>query len=511
MTLETPIQPKILTDAEKEEARKRIRAQLAVRRKRRERIKRIELEIPGLYPQQEAIKAQAKRFNVLNIGRRAGKSYLGVHLALDAAASGKRVGWFSPTYKYLLDIWDDLDRPCRAAGAKINTTNRRITLKNGGIIECWSLEDEGAGRSRKYHVVVIDEAAKAANLKTAWEKAIRATLTDYRGSAWFLSTPDGLNYFHTLYGRGMSGDPSWVSWKLPSSVNPFLPPEEIEAAKRELPELVFQQEYMAEFISADGAVFRNVEAILTAPFTTPEQHRGHFLLAGVDWGRAHDFTVCSVFCCHCAAETDLDRYNQVGWEFQRGRLVALLEKWGVREVVVETNSIGGPNLEALRKRLPERVYAVGFETTSKSKGPMIQALALAIEQAKLRLLPNEIAKHELLAYQAEVLQSGYTRYGAPEGGWDDTVIARGLVWWFAKHRTPYPKTTGEQIEDKLPEGWKSANAFGEMGSWERDAWEMAREAKKTEIERALKMARPSLDDRWEPVGGLTNIREWDNW
>ena len=96
----------------------------------------------------------------------------------------------------------------------------------------------------------------------------------------------------------------------------------------------------------------------------------------------------------------------MGWEFQRGRLLSLFEKWGVREVCVETNSIGGPNLEALRKRMPDGMYAVGFETTSKSKGPMIQALALAIEQEKIRLQPHPIGRHELVSYEAEVLASG---------------------------------------------------------------------------------------------------------
>lgn len=499
--------------AAREQARKRIQARLKAQRTRRERMRRIDLAIPSLYPVQAEIKAEARRFNVLNIGRRAGKSYLGIHLALDAVAAGKRVGWFSPTYKYLLDVWDELERPLKAVKAKINTTNRRMQLPNGGIIECWTLEDDGAGRSRKYHTVIIDEAAKAGNLKTAWEKAIRATLTDYEGTAWFLSTPDGLNYFHDLYVRGVneSINPEWKSWKLPSSVNPYLMPGEIEAARRELPERVFQQEYLAEFMTNDGAVFRGVEAILNAPATKPTDHAGHFLLAGVDWGRTHDFTAVSVFCCHCACEVALDRFNQVGWEFQRGRILALMEKWGVREMIVETNSIGGPNLEALRKRMPEKMYAVGFETTSRSKGPMVQALALAIERANLRLLPNEQAKHELLSYQAEVLPSGYTRYSAPEGQWDDTVIARGLVWWFAKSRTPYPSTFDEQVEGALPAGWRAENAFGEPGSWERDAWMMAREVRRTEIENALKKRTPSLDDRWEPVGGLSNVREWDNW
>ncbi|NCX14456.1 MAG: hypothetical protein EBW77_03745 [Burkholderiaceae bacterium] len=233
-----------------------------------------------------------------------------------------------------------------------------------------------------------------------------------------------------------------------------------------------------------------------------------FIVAGVDWGRTHDFTAASLFCCHCGYEVALDRFNQVGWEFQRGRLLALFEKWQVREVCVETNSIGGPNLEALRKRMPDGMYAVGFETTSKSKGPMIQALALAIEQQKIRLQPNQIARHELISYEAEVLASGYTRYGAPEGGWDDTVIARGLAWHKAKSRTPYPQTGDEKIEAALPVGWQAANAPAEVGSWMRDGWEMAREARKAEIEEAMKKASAGQDDPWNPTGGLSNIQGW---
>lgn len=500
-----------LTD--KEKARKRIQARLKAQRNRRLRGKLLPVPLPSLYPKQEEIKAAAKRYNILDIGRRAGKTYLGVHLALEAASKGQLVGWFSPTYKYLLDVWRDLERPSKGIASRINATERRIEFPNGGIVEAWTLENSDAGRGRRYHLAIVDEAAMVGNLMAAWNESIRPTLSDWKGSAWFLSTPKGLNFFHDLYLRGQDSEnyPDWTSWMLPSAVNPFLPAGEIEEARKSLPEMTFRQEYLAEFISSDGAVFRNVDAVLTAPETTPADHKGHFLVAGVDWGRTHDFTAISIFCCHCGYEVALDRFNQIGWEFQRGRLLALCETWGVRELCVETNSIGSPNLEALRKRLPDNMYAVGFETTSKTKGPMVQALALAIEQEKLKLIHDPISRHELVSYEAEVLPSGYTRYGAPVGGWDDTVIARCLVWHKARHRTPYPISTDEKIEAALPVGWRSQNAPAyPVGSWERDGWEMAREAKRTEIEEAMKRAGSGMDDPWQPVGGLRNLAGWDN-
>jgi hypothetical protein len=496
---------------EKELARKRVKLRLELGRQRRRRAKKLDVPLPSLYPKQEEIKKAAKRYNVLDIGRRAGKTYLGVHLALEAASSGELVGWFSPTYKYLLDVWRDLERPSRGIASRINATERRIEFPNGGMIEAWTLENSDAGRGRRYHVAIVDEAAMVGNLLTAWNEAISPTLADFQGTAWFLSTPKGLNFFHDLWLRGQDSEnyPNWTSWLLPSSVNPFLPPKEIEEARKSLPEMTFRQEFLAEFISSDGAVLRNVDAVLNAPETLPSDHKGHFLVAGVDWGRTHDFTAASLFCCHCGHEVALDRFNQIGWDFQRGRLLALFSKWGVREVCVETNSIGGPNLEALRKQMPDDMYAVGFETTSKTKGPMIQALALAIEQAKLRLLSNTIARHELVSYEAEVLSSGYTRYGAPEGGWDDTVIARGLAWHKAKSRTPYPKSENEKIESALPAGWRAENTPATVGSWEYDGWMMAREARKTEIEEAMKKAGAGLDDPWNPQGALKNVSTWE--
>ena len=85
----------------------------------------IRVELPPLYPKQREIKRDGRRFNVLDIGRRAGKTFLGVHLALEAALEGDPVGWFAPSYKYVLEVWRDLLRPVGAIATKVNATERR--------------------------------------------------------------------------------------------------------------------------------------------------------------------------------------------------------------------------------------------------------------------------------------------------------------------------------------------------------------------------------------------------
>jgi hypothetical protein len=471
---------------------------------------RSEVQLPSLYPLQQQIKDEAARFNVLCIGRRAGKTYLSTNLILETVLDGYPAAWFVPDYKVAIEAWRDILRPIKHIATKVNATERRIELPNGGVVEIWTLENEDAGRGRKYKRVVVDEAAMAPRLKDAWQNAIRPTLTDLRGDAWFPSTPKGLNFFYDLFQRGIDPlQPDWKAWQLPSAVNPFLPAGEIESARLELPELAFKQEYLAEFLSSEGAVFRKVDACLTAPATTPEQHKGHLIVAGVDWARLHDFTACSVICCTCSCEVELDRFNQIGWDFQRARILATVARWGVKYTLVESNSIGSPNLEALNDVAPKGVYFSGFETTAKSKPKLIQALALAFEKESLRWLANQVARFELISYEATVTDSGHIKYSAPEGGWDDTVIARALARRMAARFMPVELSEAEQIEAQLPAGYQVQNAPAPSADpWKVEGWEMAREYKRAEIKKQIKAKYKDLDDAFEPASPLAGVADW---
>ncbi len=349
---------------------------------------------------------------------------LGVDLLVDKAIDGCLVGWFSPTYRMLNEVWKAIHETTRPLHSRVSLQEHRIELITGGVIDCWSLDAYDSVRGRKYHRVIIDEAAMVPDLGDAWQAAIRPTLTDYTGDAFFLSTPKGINFFHECYSRGVDQTQSeWKAWHAPTTANPYIDPAEVESARQELPEQVFRQEYLAEFLQNDGAVFRNIDACLS-PDTG--DHKGHRLFAGVDWGQQNDFTVISVVCATCHREVELDRFNKIEWAFQRARLKAVMDRWGVLAVVAESNSIGQPNLEALvREGLPVR----GFETTASSKPPLIQSLALALERVECQWLPDPVGRVELLSYEAKRnATTGRVSYSAPSGGHDDTVMARALAW-----------------------------------------------------------------------------------
>src|SRR5260370_23688781 len=136
---------------------------------------------------------------------------------------------------------------------------KRLELIGGGVIELWSLDSADSGRGRKYDEVVVDEAAMIPALEEAWQQAIRPTLTDLQGSAWFLSTPKGMNYFKMLFDHGQDPErKDWASWQMPTSRNPYIQPGEIESARLDLTESAFNQEYLALFVNWECCVFRRV-------------------------------------------------------------------------------------------------------------------------------------------------------------------------------------------------------------------------------------------------------------
>ncbi len=226
------------------------------------------IRLPSLHPSQRHMLASCERFNVGCCGRRFGKSFVASDILLDGptqkgALHGYPVGLFAPTYKVLTDHWRTINRIVKPVVGRISEQDKRIELVTGGVIELWSLDDPSAGRSRKYATAVIDEVAMVKKMEEAWQQSIQPTLMDFRGDAWFFSTPKGISgpgaFFKELFDRGRAGQTKmegWKSWQMPTSSNPHIHPDEIETMRREMPELVFQQEVLAQFVDFGGTVVK---------------------------------------------------------------------------------------------------------------------------------------------------------------------------------------------------------------------------------------------------------------
>lgn len=363
-------------------------------------------------------------------GRRFGKTELAKVAILEKALSCLDCWWVTPTYRMAGHVWRDLRRACRRFGkdVAIHNDEKRIEFALGGSISIRSAHQPDNLRGAGLDYVVLDEAAFMA--PEVWSEVIRPMLLDRQGSALFISTPYGRNWFWELYQLGLDAEqPNWRSFHYTSYDNPLIPRDEIDALRSTTSERVFRAEYLAEFIDDDGQVFRGVRDAATAP-ANAQPVPGRQYVAGIDWGRSNDYTVISIVDAETRQMVALDRFNRVGWELQRGRLQTLCEVWQPAAVWAEENSIGSVNIEALQAEgLPVRP----FKMTASSKMPLIEGLALAIERGEIGLLPDETLLTELTAYEMQRLPGGGIRFSNPPGLHDDCVISLALAWHGIRH------------------------------------------------------------------------------
>ena len=210
----------------------------------------IELHLPTPHEKQQYLLDNRVRFNALKCGRRFGKTEICQELILEIFEKGQYVGYFSPTYKDLHEVWKTtLHNFHDVIETKLETV-KQITFINGAVADFWSMEDPNSGRGRKYHRAIMDECEKAQKFQEAWEQSISPTLTDYGGDAYFLSTPKfGDTYFKELCKKEKES-PLWKTFIYTTYDNPFIPREEIEVMRDMLPDPIFDCEYMA--MDVDG-------------------------------------------------------------------------------------------------------------------------------------------------------------------------------------------------------------------------------------------------------------------
>lgn len=379
---------------------------------------------------QARILRELRRYNVLDCGRRFGKTDLGEIVIAEPLLKGLPVGWFAPSYKLLDEAWNEIIRLYAPVISASNKTEKRIELITGGILEGWTLDKEGAGRGRKYKRIIIDEAARVKNLIDVFNYDLRPTLIEHIGDTFFFSTPKGLNDFFRLWQQA-DGNPEWARWQMPTRENPHLSLSEVDAMRAAMPERVARQELDAEFLE-DGSFFQNVEAccVIDRP-DKPDQHTGHKIVAGLDWALSEDFTVLTILCATCGRVVDWWRANRMDFTMQRLFIVEKAKAWKAI-VLPERNSIGAPNIEMLIQaglsveRGPDG--GAGFNTTSNTKTELIQRLASGIEKGEIKA-PREYAD-ELRAYEVTITTTN-PKFSAPDGQHDDRVISLALAWYVA--------------------------------------------------------------------------------
>jgi Terminase RNaseH-like domain len=389
----------------------------------------IKIILPSLHQAQLKIKSERKRFNVLDCGRRFGKNILLQDWAIETAlAQGQPSAWGAPTYKMLMDDWKSIKSILSPVIVRQSEQEKTMDLVGGGRLDFWSLDNPNMIRGRHYKRFTINEAAFVPNLVEIFDMIIRPTLIDLIGNADFAGTPKGMNGFWQLFNR--TGE-EWMRWQMSSYSNPHIPKSELDTMRTSMTERTFAQEIEAQFLEDGGGVFRRIREAATLQVQEPiiadveNNISAHQYIIGVDWGRSNDATVYSVFDVGSRQQVKMDRMVDTDYATQRTRLKALSDNYNQAVIIAESNSIGQPNIEALRNM---GLSVQGFTTTNATKANIIQSLELAFERGDIKILNDGIQTTELMAYEGDKLPSGLIRYGAPEGMHDDTVMAMAIAW-----------------------------------------------------------------------------------
>jgi hypothetical protein len=176
---------------------------------------------------------------------------------MQSAISGKNrnVWYVAPTYGSAKEIaWDMLINTIPFEYiSKTNESSLTLRLINGSVISLKGAEKPNNLRGRALDFVVLDEFADMR--PEAWYEVIRPSLSDRQGSAVFIGTPKGRNHFYDLWAKGMDGANDWSSFQYTTLQGGNVPPEEIEAARNDLDERTFNQEYCAEFVTYSGLIY----------------------------------------------------------------------------------------------------------------------------------------------------------------------------------------------------------------------------------------------------------------
>lgn len=388
------------------------------------------VDLPRLRADQWAIVQHPARIKVLSMGRRWGKTVLGGAMAIGVAASGGLVAWGAPEYKNTRPLWRMVEQRLataqKAGLCRILKADRMVEFTNGGFLGVYSLDNADSVLGEKFHLAIVDEAARVK--PEAWHEALLPTLADYGGSALLISTPKPGWYRDEWYRARADGE-YMAAFTAPTSANPNPHIQEaFRMARERLPERVFRQEWLAEFVSDSGQVFPRIrEAVYGPAENAPDAGSGQFVI-GVDLAKTVDFSVFTVIDINRRRVVEIVRIQRQDYTLQIERLVGLHARYRAQAVIVETNNTGAPVIEQLYARgLP----VIPFTTTNATKAAIINALVLAFEQGTVSIPDDETLINELNAFEIDVLPSGLSRYSAPEGLHDDMVMSLAFAWWGA--------------------------------------------------------------------------------
>jgi hypothetical protein len=357
-----------------------------------------------------SINNESYKYYVLNIGRQFGKTMLAMNQVYYWAFNNRsvKIAWVSPIYKQAKKVFDEMVLAFADSNLiKSNASELIITLSNGSTIQFFSSERYDNIRGFTFDYLVCDEFAFMA--EQAWSEVLRATVLVKGKKVLLISTPKGKNHFYNLFNLD-SVNPQYKSFKM-TSYDGLASKDEIDGARLTLPENIFKQEYLAEFVDNGAGVFKELTIN-----NTPSPGKYY---AGIDLGRADDYTVLTIL-NDLGQMVYCDRWRHQNWQYIVNNVASKLMEYKAT-AYVEVNSIGDVVIEQIRSQWSK---VEPFYTNAKSKQDAVEALQVAIQNKQFTCLDIDWLRKEFDIFGYEYNHKTRSiKYSAPNGFHDDGVMS----------------------------------------------------------------------------------------
>jgi len=309
--------------------------------------------------------------------------------------------------------------------------DRIIRLTNGSNIEFYTSGAPDSLAGEGVNFLVVDEAALIA--EAVWYQLLRPTLADTHGRALIISTPRGRNWFWKLWMRGQRGG-EYESWHFRSDDSPYVDASEVEDARDTLPQILYRQEFLAEFVASAASMFD-----LSQPgvrIVDDLAKPSGVVVMGADLAKKEDFTVLTAANSADRAPCLHERLNEVSWPVQEEFIVEqvrYLERQPAVEavmVMVDATGLGDVVFDHLDEH---GIDVVPIVFSGRQKELMVRLLAADVEKGRAAILREQVEEFE--GYEFEITDAGRYKFGG-EGVHDDEVSAKLMENWGLVHEMP---------------------------------------------------------------------------
>jgi len=244
----------------------------------------------NLHPKQREVILSDARFKVIRAGRRGGKTKLEVEdMAFDAVSCKDRpIFYIAPTQKQARSIiWEMLKNRLAGVGeANEGRLEMKVPTEDGGysMIYVAGWENRENFRGMNAYKIVFDEVDTMKDFFIGWQEIFRPSLIDLSGKATFIGTPKKENPNLRRLEKEGNDDLDYACFHFKTEDNPYIPKEEIEKAKEELDYETYQQEFLAEYIDNQGALFSYTALLDTFSNTINKEDRKYLVVDIADDG-----------------------------------------------------------------------------------------------------------------------------------------------------------------------------------------------------------------------------------